>query len=276
MMASLSRTTSHESTSSASIPISHLPSTSNEYVLSSTTISTAPLAVKGESTKGPLPAWSRTPSHSLLPSAIASATSRKSRFAEVGTTGAIGRASISMPPPMNKPSSTYKPSASRRPSAALVKDDELGSAIGMEGAMAFKASDETAVLEDAEKTPSLGGSLGNASETYAPLTLPDSTLKHTSASVSGSEGEGNRLSLSSLYSLGSAIYNGATGGSSVQSIASSNAGSASSAALEHSYVSPLPMSQALGPAKGEVLSSATTATDPVSVTANAHSLHIGQ
>ncbi len=141
----------------------------------------------------------------------------------------------------------------------------------MEGLTEASASSDSAMLNDFEKLPS-SFQYPPSSETHTPLHLglPDSIVKLSTSSMPGADVEGNRLSFSSLYSVGSAIYSGATGGSSVQSIASSNAGSIHGQPSKSS----LPMSPTLGTAKGEA-SSATTATDPVSVTANSHSPHSG-
>lgn len=130
--------------------------------------------------------------------------------------------------------------------------------------------------DDLEKTPSVVGQQPHpASEPYTPLTLPDSSLKPSHSSTSNPDVEGNRLSFSSLYSLGSAIYSGPTGGSSAPpSAASSNADSVRSGAFDGSTTSTVPLSPSLGSARGEVLSSATTATDPVTVAASLTTQHL--
>ena len=273
----LSRTSSRDGSPSCHSPQLTLPNNGPPSPASSSNLP-SPVGTEFPKPSVPLPQWSRTASHSLLSTSASSAsvTSRKSRFADVGTTSAIGRASISMPPPVSKPSPNYKPSVMRRPSAGLVKDDGLGTLNAMEGFSEARVSNEPALQEDLEKTPSLAGSQANVgSETYAPLSLPDSTLKPFASSIAGADVEGNRLSFSSLYSLGSAIYSGATGGSSIPSAASSNAGSVHGGGLETPSITSLPMSPSLGSAKVEASSSATTATDPVSVTANSHSPHTG-
>lgn len=139
----------------------------------------------------------------------------------------------------------------------------------------MKDGNESATTEDQEKTPSLSRSLTNAAaEPYAPLTLPDSSLRPVNPSAASADIEGNRLSFSSLYSLGSAIYNGAAGGSSVQSTASSNAGSIRGSCLDPP-IPIIPNSPPIGSTKTEA-SLATTATNPISVTANSHSPNAGQ
>ncbi|KAL8932813.1 MAG: hypothetical protein Q9216_006661 [Gyalolechia sp. 2 TL-2023] len=215
------------------------------------------------------PLRSRTPSHTLLHSNLdPSITSRKSRFADAGTTeGSTGRASISMPPPANKPS-TYKPSAIRRPSyglnvgIGLEKGDKSKSSIS-----GVKQIDQSPVMEDNEQTPNI--QTLPASEPCSPL-APDSSLKH-SASSATTENDGNRLSLSSLYSLGSAIYNGTVGVHSAPvSAASSNAGSVKSGSFDPASV---PLSPTRLSVKSDLSAAVTTATDPISVTANAHAQH---
>ncbi len=138
-----------------------------------------------------------------------------------------------------------------------------------------KTNDPTG-SDNLEKTPSVAGQQPHpASEPYTPLTLPDSSLRPPDSSTSNPDVEGNRLSFSSLYSLGSAVYSGATGGSSAPpSAASSNAGSVRSGAFDGAAMSTVPLSPSLGSARGEALSSATTATDPVSVTANSTTRHL--
>ena len=216
----------------------------------------------------------RSPSHSLLStSSIPLLPNRKGRFADVGTSSAnVERASISMPPPVTKPSSTYKPTASRTPSATMASSDTVGTNHSVDG----PTERTTGAVEpdDVEKTPSVAGQQPHpASEPYTPLTLPESTLRPLHSSTSNSDIEGNRLSYSSLYSLGSAVHSGATGSSAPPSAASSNAGSVRGGALDASNQSTVPLSPSLGSARGEASSSATTATDPISVIANSTTQH---
>ena len=215
----------------------------------------------------------RTPSHSLLSSSPSTSTfNRKSRFADIGTTGSnIGRASISMPPPATTPSFTYRPSTSRRPSATLLGNEKANNRISMESTRSTKPGNEMVELEDVEKTPNQS-TQGAPLDPSVSLSLPEPSLKPPSSDTDGSS---NRLSFS-LYSLGSAIYNGATGAASApQSTASSNAGSIKSNPLEQHGSNSAPLSPSKGSLKGEMPSSATTATDPVSVTANAQLQHTG-
>ncbi|KAL8828255.1 MAG: hypothetical protein Q9170_006683 [Blastenia crenularia] len=221
------------------------------------------------STRPTPPLRSRTPSHTLLHSNLdASITSRKSSFADAGTTaGSTGRASISMPPPANKPS-TYKPSVSRRTSTSLMfglgPEREGQTEKGNEG---VKAEDRSAVTAGDNATPNIQAL--PAFDPCSPLP-PDSTLKLPTSSATV-DGDGNRLSLSSIYSLGSAIYNGTIGAhSGPASAASSNAGSVKSGTFDpiHAPLSPTRLS-----AKSDLSAPVTTATDPVLVTANAHTQH---
>lgn len=272
-MASLSRTTSRESNVSS---YEQPPSSDNSSSLPS------PIKADFSNSSLPLPSWSRTPSHShsLLNifSSSASLSSRKSRFADfTGPTGSVGRASISMPPPLSKPpSTTLKPSASRRTSAVMAKTEGSGITATMDEVTEAKGPNDSAVMiDDLEKLPadsSCGPTSFDANlSLHMSLALPDSSVKSSTSSMPGGDVESNRLSFSSLYSLGSAIYSGATGGSSVQSLASSNAPSVQGQPLKSS----VPISPSLGSAKVEASSSATTATDPVSVIANLHSPHSG-
>ncbi|KAI4176677.1 MAG: hypothetical protein LQ346_007848 [Caloplaca aetnensis] len=110
-----------------------------------------------------------------------------------------------------------------------------------------------------------------ASEPCSPLP-PDSALKPPIAS-SSTDSDGNRLSFSSLYSLGSAIYNGAIGAQSAPpSAASSNAGSVKSSTFDPTAV---PLSPTRMSVKSDLQAGVTTSMDPVSVTANNHTEHQG-
>ena len=261
-MSSLSRTTSVESV------------TTNQKSQSDTQAVAADLSgppSPAAASRGPqsLGATGRTPSHSLLTSGHnGGLPNRKGRFADVGTVGGnIGRASISMPPPANKPSSIYKPFAVRRPTAAQNTIDIKGGQALLDGTVEQSSSSDLAGMEDLEKSTSSHSV--PTSEPQSPSGLPDSGLK---PSYAPSNKPGDRLSLSSIYSLGSAIYSGATGTTNAPtSTASSTAGSVKSD--EHQTPIVPCLSSSPGTAmKGEV---ATTATDPISVTANSQPSHQG-
>ncbi|KAL9604334.1 MAG: hypothetical protein Q9219_000522 [cf. Caloplaca sp. 3 TL-2023] len=214
----------------------------------------------------PSPLRSRTPSHTLLHSGSnASNAGRKSRFADIETTtGSIDRASISMPPPATKPS-TYKPSVSRQPSSGLITGiaSARGNNIG-NSSLGVKVPDQNTMMEDHDQTHIL--QTLPVSELCSPLP-PDSTLKPPGTSNTV-DPDGNRLSFSSLYSLGSAIYNGTIGAQSAPvSTASSNAGSVRSGSFEPTS---MPISPIRTSTKSDLSPPVTTATDPVLVTANAH------
>ena len=217
----------------------------------------------------------RTPSHSLLSTSPNSATSnRKSRFAEAGTAGGnVGRASLSMPPPATKPSSVYRPATARLPSNVINAIGVCESEGGVDGTKdADSLSGDLGAMAELQKTASSPGSQdGISSEPQNPPKLSESGLKPPAP---GLNKPGDRLSLSSLYSIGSAIYDKATGLSAPPSVASSNAGSVKSGILEQQ--APTPLSPPLsGSAKSEATSWATTATDPISVTAYPQSSHQG-
>lgn len=220
----------------------------------------------------PLASNGRLPSHSLLATPQnAVLPSRKNCFADVGTSGGnIGRASLSMPPLSPPPSSIYGPSSSRRPSLVKDANDAKDTEVEMDGTKEAKAQGHVAPLQELEKTvnlPSLQGTI--ASEPHNPTDLLESSLKPPNPN---SNKPGDRLSFSSLYSLGSALYNGATGVSSApQSAASSLAGSVKSGGFEQP--TPTPISPSLGSTKADATSGPTTATDPVSVTASSQPQH---
>ncbi len=273
-MTSLSKTTSREGTTSLqNDPVRSIHVEQQCHSAAASNPPSPPI-VEDSSTAAPplLGQLPRSQSHTLLSASTTSVSAnRKSRFADVGTSNAdIARASISMPPPVTKPSSTYKPSASRRPSAAMASTDSVETDQSTDGSIEKNVVNDPVGSDDLEKTPSVVGQQPHpASEPYTSLILPDSSLRPPHSSSTNPEIEGNRLSFSSLYSLGSAIYSGPAGGSSAPpSATSSNAGSVRSGAFDGSTTSTVPLSPPLGSVRGEVSSSATTATDPVYVTAN--------
>ena len=128
-------------------------------------------------------------------------------------------------------------------------------------------------MEDLEKTKSSTGHHVSAPDLQAILDYSEKTLKPPNTVLNR---PADRLSFPSLYSLGSAICNGAAGVTSApQSAASSNAGSTKSGISEQPPPASMPLSPSLGTTKGEAISAATTATDPVLVTANSDTLHQG-
>ena len=268
MASSLSRTTSLESATS-----SQTSQTDNgdelkqrtEHSLSNSPNEGRPFGIK-----------SRTPSHSLLSSSPSSSSlNRKGRFADAGTSGVnVGRASISMPPPATKPSSVYRPSNNRYPSANVTSIENGSNRGSIDIAPSSKSSNESAIIDDMERTPQHSTNAGGPSEPPVSLTLPEPDLKPPS----DTDGNSNRLSFSSsLYSLGSAIYSSTTGAASApQSTASSNAGSVKNTPMEQRNPQSAPLSPTKSSLRGEVSGSATTATDFVSVTANAQLQHSGQ
>ena len=271
-MASLSRSNSRGGL--AYNPISQI-GILNGDIQEQTTENPAPTSPAEPSQTAPsLASIGRVPSsHSLLSTPNnASPPNRKSRYADVGTVGgSIGRASISMPPPTTKSSSIYRPASSRRPTNLSGAMDPREAETTPDGTIEESVVGDSAVLQDLEKTTSLPSSQGMpASESHSPLVPPDSSLKPPSSSLNK---PGDRLSFSSLYSLGSSIYGAAGLPSAPQSAASSTAGSIKSTPFEQP--TPSPISPSLGSAKGEAVASATTATDPISVTANSQPEHQG-
>ncbi|KAL8688915.1 MAG: hypothetical protein Q9218_005291 [Villophora microphyllina] len=258
-MVSLSRTTSQESAASSQ----NLSSAAEAAAKGASPVEATPTT---SSTRPVPPPRSRTPSHTLLHSNLNSPIpSRKSRFADAGTTeGDTGRASISMPPPSTKPS-TYKPAVTRQPSGGptVTAGSGKGAISGNRGSMS-NILDRPTVVEDYDKTPNI--QWFSASEPSPPLP-PDSNLKLPPSSAT-TDAEGNRLSFTSLGSLGSAIYQGTIGSHSAPpSAASSNAGSVKSGSFDPNSA---PLSPTRTSVRSDLSASTTTATDPVSVTANVH------
>ena len=244
------------------------------------TISTSP-------THGPLPSstvvktnssqpslGSRTFSHSLLSnSSDPSAISRKSKFADSGTTSAVGRASISMPPPTMKPSS-HRPPMSRQSTTILATGEASQACGSLEKSVDSKGAPEFASTDDSPKIKRQGSSRGKIVPDASIRSSPSESIKPTGSALASTDNDGHRLSFSSFYSLGSAVYNAAAGGSSVPSAPSSNAGSVKSGPLDQPIIASLPASSYTGSNKLDT-SSPTTATDPISVSANARSPHAG-
>ena len=229
--------------------------------------SPSPSVVRTGSSQPPRP--SRTYSHSLLSnSSDPSVISRKGKFADSGTTSAVGRASISMPPPIMKPSN-HKPPISRQSTAILAASDSSIPHNGLEKAFEGVIVTEPALTDESDKPKNLGSSRGKAASESCVRSFPSESTKATLA-----ENDGHRLSFSSLYSLGSAVHSVTTGGSGAPSAPSSNAGSVMSGALDQHATATVSASSNLGSNKPEP-SSATTATDPVSVIANSRSPHSG-
>ena len=275
MMATLSRTTSQESGSSNQG--SRADSLEGNTQYRSANMS-GPPSPSDPTKPGPsLASAGRVPSsHSLLsaPTQNAVSPSRKSRFADAGTTGTnAGRASISMPPPTTKPSSIYKPASVRRPSAMQNPSGCLSGEGTLDGTV--EEGPDINGLADVGGTTSFSGvQSGSTSEPHSPSALSDVANKNPNPS---SNKAGDRLSFSSLYSIGSALYIGATGlASAPQSKASSNAGSVKSVVSEPSTLTPTPLSPSLGAAnERDAVSIATIATNPISITANTQPLHQG-
>ena len=259
-MSALSRTASLESTESASKIRDGSPKASS--------------MTSASPTERSLASTGRTLSHSLLSTSPSNAMpSRKSRFADAGPVGGnVSRASLSMPPPSTKPSSLHKQSHARHPSTTspITESSDIDPDVdGTNDTRDERNPVESAAMEELQK------SFSAVSHVSAPETNvsegSDGNLKPPNA---GLHHPGDRLSFSSLYSLGSAIYNGATAPmSGPQSNASSNAGSIKSGLSEQPPPAPTPLSPSLGSGKGEAVSAATTATDPVLVIANSDTLH---
>lgn len=257
-MASLSRTTSQESHQSSASSQS-LSAAAEGAAKGASSVEAAPTA---SSTRPVGPPRSRTSSHTLLHSSLSShVSSRKSRFADAGTTeGNSGRASISMPPP-------HKPAViSRQASAGSTMNVGLGKGvIRSSSGSTSSILDRPAVIEDHDKTPNIQSF--PASEPSSPLP-PDSNLKLPPSALATADVEGNRSSFTSLYSLGSAIYQGTIGSHSAPpSAASSNAGSVKSGSFDPTST---PLSPTRSSFRSDLSAPTTTATDPVLVTANTH------
>ena len=249
--------------------------TSNSSTLSSSPshhISPPTSSVRAGSSKPAQP--SRTFSHSLLSNSLdPSVISRKSKFADSGTTSAVGRASISMPPPITKPSH-QKPLISRQTTAILAASDPSTPLSDLEKAVEGRPAMELGLTDDSDNTKTLGSPRAKAASELGARSSPSGSTKIANPSITSAENDGHRLSFSSLYSLGSTLHSVATGGSGVPSAPSSNAESVMSGALDQLTVATQSASSHFASNKLET-SSATTATDAVSVMVNSRSPHAG-
>lgn len=157
--------------------------------------------VSAESTRS----W--TP-HLLASGSSSSAASQKARSLEPETGGAtVERCSVSMPPPASMAVPRQFPS--RRPSKASDSSPFSSSSAPRYGS----AIDDTDTV-----TPTLEAAREGAAAASA-LTLPDA---HRQPRSDG-DGESNRMSFSSLYSIGSAIFPNTRGMSGPGSVAGSEA-----------------------------------------------------
>ncbi|KAF2814982.1 uncharacterized protein BDZ99DRAFT_566894 [Mytilinidion resinicola] len=181
---------------------------------------------------------SRTSPH-ILSSGTANVTTRKARSIDPDTTsGNAERASISMPPP----ASLARQYPSRRPSKA--SDSGILTTAGLvENLGALRNG---SAIDETETTPTLEGSRGGSISTAQTLTLPDAARRQSRSEV---DTESNRMSFSSLYSLGSAIYNGTRALSGSSSVISEPEGPAQGTTTATSSLSVTTSSQggSLGP-----------------------------
>ena len=250
-MASLSRATSQESTGKTSEGSCNV----NEL--------RPPSPIDQSST----PVSRTSPRYLLSTSPSESDPSRKGRFADADTdNGKVERASISMPPPASKLHSLNRPDHAWQKSMSPHVAESNGV---FEAARNDQTSSESAAKEELRKSISTASHVSAPEPTvYEDL---DGSLKPPNLA---SNRPGDRSSFSSLYSLSSAIcYGAAASTSAPQSTASSNAGSIKSGLFEQPLPASVSLSPFLGSAKGEAISPATTATDPVLVTAESEALH---
>ncbi|KAF2424904.1 hypothetical protein EJ08DRAFT_681740 [Tothia fuscella] len=146
---------------------------------------------------------SRSNTHNLS-SAASSVSSRKGRTETDTTTNNVERASVSMPPPGTKP--ITRQYSSGRPILPDSLKDKANKSASTAAALAELPVDVTPALDGTRKAPS------------DPTTKPHAAL-HSAKAMEFENGDPKRASISSFYSIGSAIYNGA------RSIAGSYAGS---------------------------------------------------
>lgn len=212
----------------------------------------------------PVGSKSRTPSYSLLSTSPSSSlfTNRKSRVATADTSiNSVERASISMPPP-SKPSSRRSFSGcSPLGNDTTANSDLLKPSRSMDNGSAFVGAASSAKDETDENTPNMSGTQGQA---VANLNLPKSIMRSAESPSGEGDLSSNRLSFSSLMSIGSAIYGQSR---SANSVASSNDDSLRGGPLERIPSNNIPTS----PTRAAIRSDGnvpTTATDFVNVNAD--------
>jgi inositol-hexakisphosphate/diphosphoinositol-pentakisphosphate 1-kinase len=148
-------------------------------------IQSSPLAAAAATEPGPETQQADQGSHSRNPSSSSALSAHKGRQAEPGTTEAHAeRADVSMPPPPLKNQATVVETAAAEESS-LPRDF---------------ATDEAADSDDPD-TPRLQA--GSNTDTVQHRGLPDPALRSARSSISEPP-VSNRMSISSLYSLGSA------------------------------------------------------------------------
>ncbi|ORY17780.1 histidine phosphatase superfamily-domain-containing protein [Clohesyomyces aquaticus] len=183
--------------------------------------------------------WSNA--HLLVSGASSPASSRKARSAEAETSGSVAeRSSVSMPPPNPKSIALQLPS--RRASKAS------DSALFEHGAPSTRGP---AIIGEADTTPTLEGGRHSSLASTQTLMLPEAY--RVPKTEGEREPESNRMSFSSLYSLGSAIYNSTRGISGPSSVAESE-----------------PEAKMEGPSQGT-----TTATSSLSITTSSQNGSLG-
>ncbi|KAF2657993.1 hypothetical protein K491DRAFT_756432 [Lophiostoma macrostomum CBS 122681] len=183
--------------------------------------------------------------HPLSSTSSGTASSRKARTSEAEIGGAnVERASISMPPSAGKAIARQFPS--RRPSKA--SDSSLLESFG--------ASRNSCAIEETGSTPTLEAARHGFVPTTHTLTLPDASYFR---SKSDADAESNRLSFSSLYSLGSVIMNTARG---VSGPGSATGSSEAEGTSRHCRIE--------GPVQGT-----TTATSSLSITTSSTTSGLG-
>jgi inositol hexakisphosphate/diphosphoinositol-pentakisphosphate kinase len=141
-------------------------------------------------------------------SSASSISSRKARSEVETSSGNVERASLSMPPPATKPVARQFP-------AGRPRKGSDGQLVTPPESLKDKAGKATSSTIDEEDVRPASDGIDNAPQD--PLSKPHAALH--SAKAMEHEPDPKRASISSLYSIGSAIYNGARG------IAGSYAGS---------------------------------------------------
>lgn len=150
---------------------------------------------------------SRGSSHHLSAAVTPPMQHRKSRFVDADTSNAdVERASISMPPP-NSRLSPRQYSSRRLSKASDVSISLHSSTPSPEHGTRTRNS---AVIDDMDSTPTIDGmKKAPRSPTGEPGSLPDAAPIQPRSDLP--DLESNRMSFSSLYSLGSNIYDRARG-----------------------------------------------------------------
>jgi inositol-hexakisphosphate/diphosphoinositol-pentakisphosphate 1-kinase len=149
---------------------------------------------------------SRSTSHPLTSTPYHSPPSLKGRSAAPDTTsGNVERADISMPPPASQSIARRYSITSQMASQASGSPEVSNPLLSSDNAP--KVCTSNSAVDDTDTTPTLEGTQANNINAAGPV-LPEAAIQAPRVET---DIDSHRMSFSSLYSFGSAIYNGIQG-----------------------------------------------------------------